>query len=239
MKLLFIALYSLVCFAAAAQTSAQISDPNVKARVLNGSFSAISVSDGIQLYLTAGNEESIAVSSSDVKYEERFKTIVEGGVLKIYYDNKGLDWNVTGKRKLTAYVSFKTLNKITASGGADVVVPVPLNLDDLKMKFTSGTRFSGKIKAKEMEVIQNSGSEIEIAGSAQKINIETTSGALFKGYDFAVDYCTAKATSGGAIHISINKELDAKANSGGAIRYKGEALIRDVNVNSGGVVKRS
>ena len=239
MKSIFILLCSLLSIGATAQTSAQISDPNVKARSLNGSFSAISVSNGIQLYLTAGTEETIAVSSSDAKYEERFKTVVEEGVLKIYYDNKGLDWNVTGKRKLTAYVSFKTLKKITASGGADVIVPVPLNLDDFIMKFTSGTRFSGKIMAKELEVIQNSGSEIEISGTAQKINIEATSGAIFKGYDFAVDYCIAKATSGGAIHISINKELDAKANSGGAIRYKGEALIREVNVTSGGIVKRS
>lgn len=239
MKLVFIVLCSLCSIAVTAQRSAEISDANAKARTLNGSFSAITVSDGITLYLTKGTQESIAVSFSDAKYEGRFNTIVEDGVLKIYFDNNGINWSDNSRRKLKAYVSFRTLRKLTASGGADVIVPVPINVDDLGMKFTSGTRFSGKITTKELEVIQNSGSIIEISGAAQKINIETSSGAIFKGYDLAVDYCTAKATSGGAIRISIKKELDAKANSGGAIHYKGGAVIKDVNVNSGGVVKRA
>jgi len=62
---------------------------------------------------------------------------------------------------------------------------------------------------------------------------------MFKGYDMAVEYCDAKATSGADVRITINKELNAKANSGGGIRYKGAALIRDVSVNSGGLVKRA
>jgi hypothetical protein len=33
--------------------------------------------------------------------------------------------------------------------------------------------------------------------------------------------------------------LNAKANSGGGIRYKGNAVIKDLNVNSGGVVKKA
>lgn len=238
MKYLFVILCSFLSVSAFAQPVIEIADPNAKARVLNASFSAINVSDGIILYLTEGNE-SIAVSASDAKYEERFKTEVENGILKIYFDNKGFDWNLNGKRKLKAYVSYKKLNRLNASGGSNVILTTPLNADDLQMKFTSGTLFTGKVTAKELDIIQNSGSEINISGSAQKINIEATSGAIFKGYDFAVDFCTAKASSGGAVRISVKKELDANANSGGAIHYKGEAVIRDVNVNSGGVVKRA
>jgi len=239
MKLIFIGLLSIVSIVGLAQQQVEISDPNAKSRILNGSFSAITVSDGIVLYLSAGDQESIAVSFSDAKYEERFKTEVENGVLKIYFDNNGFNWNTNVKRKLTAYVSYKELKKLYASGGADVIVPVPVKVDNLEMKFTSGTQFTGKITANELEVIQNSGSQIDMSGSALKINIEASSGALFKGYDLAVDYCTAKATSGGAIRISIKKELDAKANSGGAIRYIGEAIIKEVDVHSGGIVKRS
>jgi len=66
-----------------------------------------------------------------------------------------------------------------------------------------------------------------------------SSGADFKGYDMAVDFSDASVNSGGNIHITINKELSAKANSGGAVRYRGTALIRDININSGGIVKRS
>ena len=66
-----------------------------------------------------------------------------------------------------------------------------------------------------------------------------SSGADFKGFDMAVDFCDAEVNSGGNVHITINKELSAKANSGGAVRYRGTALIRDINISSGGIVKKS
>ena len=78
-----------------------------------------------------------------------------------------------------------------------------------------------------------------MSGSAGKLKVDVSSGASFKSYDLAVDYCDAKASSGGDVKITINKELNAKANSGGGIRYKGSAVIRDLNVNSGGLVKKS
>ena len=38
--------------------------------------------------------------------------------------------------------------------------------------------------------------------------------------------------------VTVAKEISAKANSGGFIRFKGDATIRDINVNSGGTIKR-
>ena len=114
-----------------------------------------------------------------------------------------------------------------------------MTAENLEMKFSSGSSFGGEVNAKELNVEQNSGSAIKISGKAEKVRIEVSSGADFKGFDMVVDFCDAEASSGGAVHITINKELSAKANSGGDIRYKGTALIRDININSGGAVKRS
>ncbi|MGF2414111.1 MAG: head GIN domain-containing protein, partial [Ferruginibacter sp.] len=216
-----------------------IADANAQKRTLNDSFNGISVSDGVDLYLTQGSEESVAVSASEEKYMERFKTEVENGILKIYFDNKGLNWAVNDKRKLKAYVSFKTLEKLHASGGADVKMQGSLDANNLDIKFTSGSAFNGKLIAKELTVEQNSGSAINISGTADKIKIDISSGAVFKGYDLTVEYCDAKASSGGGIRITINKELSAKATSGGGVKYKGDGVIKEINVNSGGSVKKA
>jgi hypothetical protein len=237
MKKLFLSLITLLNLTAIAQENV-ITDANVQKRTINGSFTGIKVSDGVDLILTQGNEESVAVSASEEKYMEKFKTEVVDGFLKIYYDNKNINWASNEKRKLKAYVSFKTLEKLYASGGADVNVKGNLNVNNLDISFTSGAAFKGTITATELTVEQNSGSTIEIMGKANKIKVEVGSGAIFKGYDFSVDYCDAKATSGGGVRITINKELNAKANSGGGIKYKGEALIKEVDINSGGSVKK-
>lgn len=239
MKFLFVLLLAGLSTASFAQQDAIINDANAKARTLNASFSGISVSDGIELFLSQGSEESIAVSYSDEKYAERFKTEVEAGVLKIYYDNKGVNWSDNNRRKLKAYVSFKTLEKLTASGGADVKLTSGINVNNLDIKFTSGAYFKGAIKGKEISVDQNSGAVMNISGSAEKISLQVSSGAIFKGYEFAVDFCEAKASSGGSVRISVEKELSAKASSGGGIHYKGTAVIRDVDIDSGGIVKKA
>ena len=239
MKKLFLLLACFTSLAVFAQDGKTISDPHATPRTLNGSFTAISVSSGVDLYITQGNEESLAVSASDEKYMARFKTEVVNGTLKIYYDNNGVTWTDHKNRKLKAYVSFKTLEKLQGSAGATVTVKGSMTAENLDMKFTSGSEFDGKVTAKQLTVDQNSGSELNISGSADKINLEVSSGASFKGYDLAVDYCDARASSGAEVKITINKELSAKANSGGGIRYKGAALIRDVNINSGGMVKKA
>ena len=239
MKFLFILLTTVFSTATFAQQNAVVNDPDAKPRTLNASFSAITVTDGIELYLSEGQEESLAVSYSDEKYAEHFKTVVESGVLKIYYDNNVVNWSDNNRRKLKAYVSFKTLEKLSASGGADVKIPAAIAVNDLQLKFTSGSNLKGSVQGKAITVEQNSGSEISLSGSAEKITIDVSSGAVFKGFDFAVNYCDAKATSGGGIRIAVQKELSAHANSGGGIHYKGAAVIKDIDISSGGIVKRT
>src|SRR4051812_19118821 len=109
MKRLLVLLFFVVSLHSFAQNDSLINDPNAQVRTLKESFSAISVTDGVLLYLTQGNEESLAVSASDPKYMERYRTEVDNGVLRIYYDNKGINWTGNEKRRLIAYVSFKTL----------------------------------------------------------------------------------------------------------------------------------
>ena len=226
-KLLFL-IVSMISLSAFAQETKVINDANAITRTVSGSFTGISVSSGIDLYLTQGNEESIAVSASEQKHFDRLITEVVNGTLKIYYENKGVTWKSSGKAKLKAYVSFKTLEKLYVCAGADVIVNGSIKADKLDMQVTSGAEFTGAINAKELVAEVNSGAAMKVTG-----------GADFKGYEFAVDYCDAKASSGGAVHITINKELVAKASSGGDIHYKGTGLISDIHTSSGGSVKKS
>ena len=79
-KIFSFALLLGLCYSSFAQTV--INDPNVQKRSIAG-FHAIKVSHGIQLILTQGSSEDVAVSASDNEYRDRIKTIVENGVLKI------------------------------------------------------------------------------------------------------------------------------------------------------------
>ncbi len=239
MKLVLFIFCSLLGFSTMAQEKAMLEDPNVKPRAIKGSFNAIEVSDGITLYLSAGKEESVAVGFSDSKYEERFKTEVKDGVLRIYYDNKGIGWTGKERRNLRAYVSFKTLEKLEASGGASVKIPVGISVGNLVMKFSSGSSFDGRVAATDIAIEQSSGSHINLTGKADRVSVEAGSGAHFRGFDFSAELGSARASSGAKISFTIEKELSARASSGAQVRYKGAAMLKDINVSSGGTVKKA
>lgn len=238
MKKIFLSLITIASLQLFAQ-DVVINDANAEKRILSASFTAISVSDGIELYLSQGSTESVAVSAYDQKYMERFKTEVVDGTLKIYFDSKTMVWNSNEKRKLRAYVSFKNIETLKASSGSDVKAKSVITLNNLKMHFTSGAQFNGEVNITNLDVSQNSGSEITTTGKAENLKTDLNSGAMFKGYDLSVNFCEAKATSGAEVRITVNKELAAKANSGGSIKYKGEGVVKDLDVNSGGSVKKS
>lgn len=220
-----------------AQTK-MVNDANAKTRVISGSFTRVSVSSGVELYLTQGNETALAVSVSDSKYEERFKTEVVNGVLKIYYDNSNMTWKNEKGRKLKAYLSCKSLESIRGSAGARVDINGEFKADQMELSFSSGAYFTGKITSKSMTSDVNSGAQIKVAGQTGELTVSASSGAAFKGYDLVTQNTTASANSGASVQVEVSKALTASANSGGEIRYKGNATVTKSKVNSGGSVKQ-
>jgi hypothetical protein len=50
--------------------------------------------------------------------------------------------------------------------------------------------------------------------------------------------CNAKASTGAGISITAQKELSVKANTGGFVKYKGEASVKEIRTNTGGSVTK-
>ena len=214
-----------------------INDANAEARNVSG-FHAIRVSHGIELMIKQGNTEAVAVSASEKEYRDNIKTEVEAGVLKIYFDTKWYkNWNSNGK-KLKAYVSFKQLDMLHGSSGSSTTVDGNISSSNVKIELSSGAIFKGAVEAGSIDVDNSSGAIAHISGKVQSASMEASSGAGVYAYDLVSDKCDAGASSGGAIEVSINKELSAKASSGGDIRYKGDGVITKVSTGSGGSVRK-
>lgn len=205
MKKLLFAFLTLICFTAFAQESKVINDPNAVVRSLNAGFTAIAVSSGIELFLTQGNEESLAVSANDKKYLDRLKTEVVNGTLKIYYHNHGITWKSGKKKNLKAYVSCKTLEKLGASAGSEVNVNGTINSRNFSLDVSSGADFEGSLQVTELAAEITSGASVKISGKADKLKVAAGSGAEFKGYDLTVEYCDAKASSGANVMVKAIK----------------------------------
>jgi hypothetical protein len=221
-----------LCFIlfAGIQTEAQdkvvVNDPNAQLRQVSG-FNEISVSGGIDLYLSPDEKETVVVSANDNRYRDRIITRVVDNRLEIYYDNKGnMRW--PDNMKLKAYVSFKTLQKVKASGSSDVYVNGVIKSDKLDISLSGSSDFKGAIKVGELVLNQSGSSDSRLSGSADRVRIDISGASDVKGYELVVNYCDAEASGASDIQITVNKELSARASGASDINYKGNGVINDV-----------
>jgi hypothetical protein len=224
-----------LCFVSGlAMAQKTIYDPNAVVRDAKG-YNAINVSGGIDLYISYG-DEAIAVSASETKYRDKIKTTVENGVLKIWYDDNKFSWN-SGK-DLKAYVSFKTLRSLNASGGSDIIVEGSIKSDQLKIDISGGCDFKGRVDVNELNVDQSGGSDVSINGRAEKVFINASGGSDFNGYNLITDYCEAEASGGSDVEITANKEISARASGASDISYKGNAALKESKASGASSVSK-
>ena len=236
MKKIFSLLIATVAVSSAVYAQKTINDPNVESRQASG-YQAIEVGGGIDLYLSSG-EEAVAVSAKDVEIRNRIKTEVKNGVLKIWFDWKdGLKWDIKGDKALKAYVSYKTLNRLSASGGSDVNVDGTITSNDFQLNISGGSDFEGKVLvSSKLSVSASGGSDVTISGTAQKLDINASGGSDFDGYDLAADECEINASGGSDINVTVNKELSAEASGASDISWKGKATVKKAKASGAGSV---
>lgn len=232
-KVLFFILAAFFLVTGFAQKT--IRDANVEARNVQG-FHAIEVSGGIDLYLSSG-DEAVAVSATDKGYRDRIKTEVQNGVLKIYYDWKqGVKFNWKGG-ELKAYVSFKSLDALRASGGSDVKVEGSIKSDKLNLSLSGGADFSGKVDISgSMTINQSGGSDADLSGNVTDLKIDASGGSDFSGYRLVADNCIIHASGGSDVNITVNKEFYAEASGAADINWKGSATIKGTKASGAGSV---
>ena len=211
-------------------------DPNASERTVNGNFTAIKISGGIDLYLSQSDNIAIAVSAANETIKEGIKTTIEDGVLKIYYDgDKG--WKQKD-RKLRVYVSFKTLEKINATGACDVVVQGSIAVNSLALQLSGACDFKGMVKVNTLKLDLSGASDVKISGTANTVDIESSGASDVKGYDLVTDICNAKASGASDINITVNKELNANASGASDIYFKGSGMIKDIHTSGASTVER-
>lgn len=215
-----------------------INDANAEKRTV-GSFHGIDVATGIELTLTKGTTEEVAVSASEAQFRDKIVTEVRNGILRIHYETKSGAINKKNESKrLRAYVSYKSLDLLHVSTGAEANIDGVLEATTFELKANTGGLVKAEINIGTLTVDQNTGSKITLTGKVDKLEAEGDTGSKFMGENLVTNTCFVKMSTGAGIHISVDKELNVKADTGGYIKYKGNAGIREIKTNTGGYVSK-
>lgn len=234
MKKTLLTVLAIAAFQAILFAQLTIKDGNAEVREAKN-FHGISVGNAFDVYLSQGNEEAVAVSASEVKYRNMIVVEVKDGILHIGLQ-KG-KWNF-GNRKLRAYISFKTLDKLNISGACNVRVDGSIKANDLKIDLSGASDLKAKLDVVNLSVDLSGASDIEVKGAVTDLKVEASGASAFKGFDLAADFCKASASGASDIRITVNKELSVHASGASDIDYKGTGVIRDLKTSGASSVSR-
>jgi len=197
------------------------------------SFSELSVSEAIKVELVKGSSEKaeVEVSGTDA---ENVLTEVSGDRLKIHMASG--NWkNVNAFVKLT----YRNLEEIDVSSAANVSSESAITSSTMEMDVSSAGKADLVFDVGQMEVDVSSAGSLSAEGEVDEIEVDVSSAGSMNAYDLKCKKADLAASSAGSVKITVTELIDARASSGGSIRYKGKPEKERVSSSAGGSVKGS
>lgn len=197
-------------------------------------FDEIIASGNVDVILKKGETSGVEVWADDHD-EENIKIHVSEGILKI---NLLKSLVRSSHKNVRVVVTFEKLRRIKAYAGAEVESQNTITADKLTLRLNSGAEMELNVEVDDLEVVVSEGSELEISGTTQSMDVRTSSGGILEAFDLESDYTYVTSNTGGEAEVVAKKRIEAKANTGGRVEYKGKPEETKISDFLTGTVKR-
>lgn len=185
-------------------------------------FHAIKLSGGIELTLTAGAPQRVAVSTEPAELAQYLTTTVEEGTLVLRFEYP--HGNARGQH-LRVAVTADQLTALTAGGGAAVTARGAFAAPTFVLDAASGSAVRADLTTSDLTVRQHGGSVVTLNGQAAKLLLDVNGGSVFSGSDLATTTCQAQANGGSIMRLHTKDSLTATADGGSTIKYHGSPQV--------------
>ena len=176
-------------------------------------FTSVSASAGTDVTVTVGPSFSVDVSGPGAN---EVVTRVEGGTL-IVGRPSGFHWG--SWRDSDVRVTMPRVQGLSASSGADLIA-TGVNGGDLNLDSSSGA-------------------DLRVSGTCASFNADASSGAELRAQDLRCENGSIDVSSGADARVYASGRLNVDASSGGGVVAYGNPGIGDVDLSSGGSLRRA
>ena len=198
-----------------------------------GTFRGVKVSEAIDVYLKKGDKESVKVVVTGTS-PSNVLTEVSGSMLKV----RMKDGNYRN-RSVKVYVTYVYLDRISSSSASNVFSEGTIKTGSIEINASSAASVELSLDAESVTVDVASAGDATLEGKAKSLTVEASSAGSIDAYKLDCENVGASASSAGSAKISVSKALNAKASSGGSIRYRGNPGKTNSSASSGGSVKKT
>lgn len=197
-----------------------------------GDFDKVTGFDKIRVKLVASTENKVELKG---KFEAEAEVVNKNGELKIRLPlGKFLDGE-----DLLATVYFKKLEGIEANEGSYIFCHTEIKAINFKLLAKEGSHIDATINASKIAVTSANGSEIELTGKTQNLDVVINSGGIFEGKGCIAGQAAVSVNAGGSADVYATDLVDAKTRAGGTITIYGKPKQINQKTVLGGTIKEN
>lgn len=200
-------------------------------------FNGIIVGGPINVVVDLGNTEKLRFEGD----EDAIATLVaevKGNVLIIRPKTSWRSWSsIYYNKKITAYVTAKTLKSLTLSGSGNIQVNDLLNQAEFTATLSGSGNVNAKVKVTNFTTVISGSGNLNMTGSSKDADINISGSGSFGKKEFITEKLNAKISGSGTIIATVNHYINALISGSGQVNYYGEPSIDKKVIGSGKVQK--
>ncbi|GJM32144.1 MAG: hypothetical protein DHS20C18_11450 [Saprospiraceae bacterium] len=196
-------------------------------------FDAVSVTGNIEVILKKGTEEKAVIETWGID-EDDVNVFVKKDVLKLQLLKSIFDRD----EKVTIRITYTNLRAIKANAGARLYSDEPITGDKLAVKATSGAVVDLDLDLNALDASVTEGGILKLAGSVNNQTVSAGTGGQYNGIDLECTRTYVRASTGGQATVVATESIDASANTGGSIEYRGNPDERSTKTLLAGEIRR-
>ena len=189
------------------------------------SFDELTAYGVFNLQLSQGDKEAVKIEAED-NLMDLFIVENDGSALSIRMKK---DVSINTKKKMTVYVTFKTLKKMYLSMVGGTSSDEKLKFNELKFKNQSVGSVNLNMTLQSLHLENESVGTLKLAGSAENAVIKSNSVGSVQAGDFVVQKMEIDNNGVGSATVNAEKELKVSDSFLGKVNNKGNAPVKKKN----------
>ena len=200
----------------------------VEERYVTG-FTGIDVSTAFTVDITFSQTEDKIEVESNANIHPYIVTDNVGGTLIIKIRN-GI--NIRGNTTLKVHITTTTpLEYLGASDAVRIILLNDLDTDDLTISASDASEISGTVYANTVQVFIDDASSLDLDGTTDVLTADISDASSMGHYDFVVNEANMTLSDASNASLTVNDIINLNASDASIFRYKGTALINNLNLS--------
>lgn len=198
------------------------------------SFNKIQTGGVLNIFLSQGSIESIVVET-DRNLINYVETYVKGEALII--KNKD-DVEIKKKTKMNVYITLKDIKKMNIDGVGNVKCQTQLDLATLDLDNNGVGNIQLDLKCDRLKADINSVGGVTLSGRVREVSIDHNGVGNVEAFDLVANILKIHSNGVGNSEVNSEDELYIHLNGIGNVSYKGNAVLKELDIHGRGKVQK-